>query len=248
MKLENLDPRVKLYVLLALSTASVLCRSCTMLSGILLLTVLVLLTGGVELLPALGRLRALLGLAASVFLLQCIFNRSGDALISVSGVKLISKSGFLTAGAVLLRLLILILSALIVLTGSGRDYLLALAQLRLPYELCFMVMAGLRFIPALRLETQDVLCAVQMRGTKIKGAPLRRRLETYVSIAVPVVAGALRRCEQMSVAMEARAFRSMPGRTYMRRLTLRRSDVIYLILFTAALILVILGGKLCQHL
>jgi energy-coupling factor transporter transmembrane protein EcfT len=235
VSLERVDARVKLYMLLAMSTASVAAREPGLLALLLTETAAVLLIGGVSVGRALWRIRGALGLVLSVFVLQCIFNRSGAPLITLGGFTLVTRGGVVTALCVMLRLWIILLAALIILTGESRDYLLALGQLGLPYEISFMVMAGMRFLPLLRDEAQDVLCAVQMRGTQIKGAGLRKRLRVYLSIAVPIVAGAIRRSEQMSIAMEARAFRSLPRRTVMRTRKMRRADWLWLIAFTAAL-------------
>ena len=235
MKLRDLDARVKLFMLLGVSTASVLSRDWRLLACLLALTVCTLAVGGVSLGRALWRVRGALGLMASLFILQCVFNRTGEPLLCAGGFVIVRRGGVTTALAVLLRLLIMLLAALIVLTGERRDYLLALRQLGLPYEVCFMVMAGLHFLPTLREEAQDVLCAVQMRGVRVQGAPLRQRLGVYLRVALPIVAGAIRRSEQLSVAMEARAFRSMPGRSCMRRLRMRTRDRLWLAAFFAAL-------------
>lgn len=244
MKLESLDPRVKLAMLASLSTASVLSSDLRLLAALLALCLCVLLLGGVSLVRALSRLRAALRLTAAVFVLQCIFNRSGEPLLSPCGVTLLTRGGIAAATAVMLRLMIILLSAVIVMTGQRRDYLLALVQLRLPYEIAFMVMAGLRFLPLLREEASDVMYAVQMRGTKIDGAPLRQRLSVYLRIAMPVVAGAIHRSEKLSAAMEARAFRAFPTRNSMRLLRMTRGDRIYLAVFLVILILIVLGVKI----
>lgn len=248
MKLETLDPRVKLAMLLALSTASVASMNLALLALLLAFTALILLLGGVHLGRALWRVRGALGMLAMLFLLQCIFNRSGEPLLRLGAFTLVTTGGVSAAAAVALRLLIVLLSALIILTGQRRDYLLALLQLGLPYEICFMVLAGLHFLPLLREESRDVMYAVQMRGTRVQGTSLKNRLGVYLRVAVPIVAGAIRRSEQMSVAMETRAFRSRPKRTSMRRLRMRRSDWAMLAGFCAALAAIILGVKLCPFL
>ena len=119
------------------------------------------------------------------------------------------------------------------LTGEARDYLIAMTQCHLPYELAFMVMVALRFIPILREEAQDVLCAVQMRGVRLNKAPLRQKITTYTSIMIPIVSGSIHKAEQTSIAMEARAFRAFTDRTSMRRLQMSKADWIYLAAFTA---------------
>lgn len=244
LRLEKLDARLKLFMLLALSTAAVCSRSWRVLAPLLALTLAIVLLGGVRPREALGKARGALGLIASLFVLQCIFNRSGEPLLKLAGLTLVTRGGLFTALYVALRLLIVLLSALIVLTGQRRDYLLALTQLKVPYEIAFMVTAALHFLPLLREQAQDVLNAAQMRGARIKKAPITKRLRLYLALAAPIVAGAVRKSEQTAVAMEARAFRAFPRRTSMRRLRMKKSDWAYLAAFIILLAAVMVLGRM----
>jgi energy-coupling factor transport system permease protein len=175
-----------------------------------------------------------------LFFIQCIFSQSGEPMLTVAGLTIVTDAGFMIALLVCLRLLIIVESALIVLEGEPRDYLLALTQWKIPYEIAFMALAALRFLPMLREEAQDVLCAAQMRGLRIKKTSLKNQAGAYISIMLPVIAGAIQRAEQMSIAMEARAFRAYPRRTSMRRLQFRTTDWVYAALFCLALATVLL--------
>jgi len=240
VSLERLDPRVKLLLLIGLSTSALVLRLPLALLVLLCITMLILLAGGVKPVVIWVKLRGLFGLIVSLFLLQCIFNRNGEPFLVVRGLTIITDIGFETAVFVCLRLLIVILGALVVALGEARDYLLALTQCKIPYEIAFMVLVALRFLPMLREEALDVLCAAQMRGMRLKKAGLRRRAAAYISILVPVVAGAIRRSEQLSIAMEARGFRAFPCRTSLRRLSMRPADWIYTAFFFTALVAIIL--------
>jgi energy-coupling factor transport system permease protein len=242
--LKALDSRVKLFMLLSLSSVSVISRSVVLLASIFLLTLVLLLLGGVSFGGIFTKTKGALGLICLLFMLQCAFHRQGSSLLTLHGYKIITDLGFHTAVIVTLRLFIILLSALIVLTSEARDYLVAMTQCRLPYELAFMVMIALRFIPMLREEAQDVLCAVQMRGIRLKKAPLRRKISTYTSVMLPIVSGAIHRAEQTSIAMEARAFRAFPKRTSMRRLKMAKADWIYLAVFTILLILCVVLSEM----
>jgi len=242
LRLENLDARVKLFMLLALSTSAVFFRSPKVLLPIFLFTLALVLAGGVSARDAFMRVRGALRLIASLFILQCLFNRSGAPLLRAFGATLITRGGIAAAAYVALRLLIVLLSALIVLTGQRRDYLLALTQLKAPYEIAFMVMAALHFLPLLREQARDVMNAAQMRGARIKKAPIVKRLRLYVTLSAPIVAGAVRKSEQTAVAMEARAFRAYPRRTSMRRLIMKKSDWAVFAAFAVLLAAVIAGG------
>lgn len=241
MTLEKADPRVKLALLLMISTVCVATRRIALLMAVLLFTLALLLLLKADLRGALARVKPAIKLILSVFLLQCVFNRAGDPLIAVLGVTLVTAEGARMAAVVTLRLLCVLLSAVIVMSGQPRDYLLALTQCRVPYEIAFMVQAGLRFLPSLREEAQDVMAAVQMRGVNIKKLPLSGKLKVYLRVMVPIVARTIRRSEQMSVAMEARAFRALNSRSNMRRLTMKKTDWALMILSTALLALLIVG-------
>lgn len=224
MRLDAVDPRVKLFILAALSTCAVTFRQPEKLFGMAAACFLILILGGVPWRKVKRQLKAVGAMVVPLFLMQCVFNRAGEGAIFIAGVPIVTwgglRAGFNLAG----RMLVILLSALILLTGRPRDYLLALLQWRMPYELAFMVMAAMRFLPLLREEAQNIFAAVQMRGARVKGAKLSEKLKIYLSILLPVTAGALRRAEQMSVAMEARGFRSRPERTRMRALVMNRKD------------------------
>ena len=246
MNLARLDPRIKLFLLVGLSTSAIVTRMLTPLLSLLALALILLLAGGIRPSIMWVRLRGLFGLIVMLFLLQCLFNRRGSALLATSGITLITDLGFQTALFICLRLLIVILSALIVTTGEPRDYLLAFTYLKVPYEISFMVLTSLRFLPMLREEARDVLCAAQMRGLRVKKAGLRHQAGAYISILLPVVAGAIHRSEQLSIAMEARGFRAYPRRTSMRQLRMRFTDWAYLLLFCAVIVTIFIINKQMQ--
>ncbi len=239
--LESRDARVKMALMLLFSTFSVLSRSPRQLFCLLALILLLLLCGGVKLHEMLRRIRIALRLLLSLVVLQLLFNRGGEAVVRVGPVTLLTQGGVYTAAVTALRLTAVLLSAVLVMTGDTRDYLLGLTQWRVPYEIAFMLMVGLRFLPSLREEAQDVMYAVQMRGVDMKNLSLRRRMRMYMRMIVPIVARTVQRSEQMAIAMEARAFRAMGKRTSMRRLTMKGMDWLVLGASMAVMITIALG-------
>ena len=246
MALARFDARVKLMLMACVSTLAVVWRDPFWLAGLLCATCAILVWGGVGLLEAVVRARSVLQVIAVLFAVQCLFLRGGTHLLSIDGFTLVTAAGLRAAVSVTLRLLILVFSALILLTGDTRDYLLALVQCKVPYEIAFMVMTALHFLPILREEAQDVYYAVQMRGTDLSKAGPIAKLRVYRRIALPIVAGAIKRAETTAVAMEARAFRAFPERTYLRRLELTRRDraclIVVPLLAAASLVISLLVG------
>jgi len=229
-------------MLLGFSTAALILRSPAALSALLLIAVLVLLAGGVGAGVIWGKLRGLFGLIAMLFILQCLFNRNGAPALVLWGLTVVTANGLTAAALICLRLLVIVLGALMVFVGNARDYLLALTSLKVPYEIAFMVLAALRFLPILREEARDVLNAAQMRGLKLKKTGLKNQAGAYISLVLPVVAGAVRRAERLSIAMEARGFRALPRRTSMRSLRMRPADWVFTAAFCAVIAALLVLG------
>ena len=240
MKPVSFDARIKIFLLFGLTTSALVARSPYVLAALLGIAAVALLATGVA--PGLvwAKLRGLFGLVLAIFLLQCLFNRGGEPLLVLSGITVVTDAGFRAAVLVGLRLLVIMIGAMVMLSGESRDYLLALTQWRVPYEIAFMALIAMRFIPMLREEAQSVLCAAQMRGMRLKKTGPAHRARVYISVALPVAAGAVRRAEQLSIAMEARGFRAFPQRTSMRRLRMRAPDWVCAAVFCAALAAVFL--------
>ncbi len=230
-KLKDLDPRAKMMMLLCLSTTALLLTNLLLLFLLLVFTLFILGAGGVSFDEIRKQTKSAVNFVVFLFLLQCVFNRKGEALVSVYGFTLFTDKGVLTAAMLSLRLLIFLLSALILLTGEPRDYLLAMVQCRIPYEIAFMVMVGIHFFPILKEEGYNVYYSAQLRGTEIQKANLKDRLSAYGKLCLPILVAALERAKAMSIAMESKCFRAFPRRTYMRKLKLKTIDKLYLALF-----------------
>jgi energy-coupling factor transport system permease protein len=172
------------------------------------------------------------GLAAA------ITGGSDTPLIHIGGLSLLHTSGVLLASVLALRLLIVVVSAQIVLEGEVRDYMLAFTQMKLPYELAFMVVMGLHFLPILREEALNAYHCMQLRGVDFKKSSPAAKTKAYAGLCLPMLVGTLRRADEMSVAMELRGLRAMPGRTYMRRLTMNSVDIAATLIWPAALVAV----------
>jgi energy-coupling factor transport system permease protein len=240
LALASLDPRTKIMMLVCLSTMAMLTDNIIFLCSILGFTCLILFFGGVKVATALGQAKTILTVIVSLFIIQSIFTRKGDPLLVLGGFTLITIGGVLLACVLGLRLFILVFSALIMLTSEARDYLLALAQLKIPYEIVFMVMAAIHFIPILREEALNIFYAVQLRGTELKKTTLRQKAKLYLRICLPILVSALNRTKTMAMAMEARGFCAYPQRTYMRKLVLKgRDKAIIVFLPIVSLILII---------
>lgn len=210
--MRDLDPRTKMVMIICISMAAMITDELLWICVLLISVLILMLLMGVTVRQQIKQLSAAVGMTVFLFLLQALF-------------------GNVYMGAVLaVRLLIIVMSAMILMTGHMRDYLLALIQCKMPYELAYMVMLAFHFFPILKEEAQDVYYSMQLRGTELQKTGLRKKLGAFRKMCVPVLVGALERARDTSTAMELRGFRSYNRRTYMRKLKLRKRDIVLMIL------------------
>jgi energy-coupling factor transport system permease protein len=131
-----------------------------------------------------------------------------------------------------------------IIQGQTRDYLLAFAQMKMPYDLVFTIMAGIRFLPMLREEALNVFYSVQLRGSELKKISMPQKLNLYGKICLPILINTINRCKDISMAVEAKGFRAHNARTYARRLQLRRMDVFVMILYPIVTIAIYLSSMI----
>jgi energy-coupling factor transport system permease protein len=102
------------------------------------------------------------------------------------------------------------------LTHGIESVLRPLRPLRVPaHELALVVTIAIRFVPTLALEAERLMKAQASRGGRIGGNRWQfiERTRQMLPILVPLFTFALRRGEELIVAMEARAYTGGAGRT-----------------------------------
>lgn len=220
------DVRAKLAVVLCFSTIGVFIQHIYVLGLILVMSVLVALLFGADLIKSFKATRRLWYLFFAIVVLQSIFLREGEVILSIRNFTLLNTGGILKGTEFLLRVSIIVFSATIIATSNYREVVQGMVQLKIPYEIAFMVSVAVRFLPLLRNELKDTLTAIQLRGVEIDRIPLKKRLRVYSYIFMPVISGAVRKAQTLSMAMETRAFRAYPGRTSFLVLRLTAGDYI----------------------
>ncbi len=229
--LHRLDPRTKVICVLAAAVSILVFTNWPGFALVALFTLTALL---VSRLPAgiiLGSLRSLWLLLAITFLLQA-FLTPGTLLAALGPLK-ISREGVFAAGEIVLRLTLLILIAFlptlttppIRLTAGLEGILSPLQRLGVPaHELAMMMTLALRFIPTLLQEAEIVISAQRSRGAAFTGGSPAGWARSLLPLFVPLFAGALRRADDLAVAMESRCYRGGANRTRMNALRFAVAD------------------------
>ncbi len=177
--------------------------------------------------------RRLWQIALIATFLQSVFSPSGQVLLNIKDFPLLTVGGLEKGALVLLRLSVLIISGVLFTTYPTRTLIQGLIQIRLPYEIAYMVLVGLRFVPMLGEELRDAMTAMQLRGIVVEKLRFGKRIQLYTYLLLPAVAGTIFRARELSMSMDMRGFRALPYRTSYQTLTLRRRDRVALVLIAA---------------
>ncbi len=256
---HRLDPRAKLVMFTLLVAAVTFANSYT--ASVVLLAVLlgVVRLSRTPLRYALQGLRPALPWIAVFALLQLLFYRNpyGPGFCNTIwrwGFIDITSCSIRQIGLMILRLLeFMILISLLTLTTRttelthGLERLLSpLKRLRFPaHELALVFAIALRFAPTLAGELERIMKAQASRGADF-GEQGRlgfiRRTRNMLPLLVPLFLSALRRAEDLTLAMEARGYTGGRGRTSFIQLKALPSDYLALALVFIFCAIILLGG------
>lgn len=156
---------------------------------------------------------------------------------TLTGGIFVYKEGFVYGAVQALRFSSMVsLGLLLCWTTDPRDFLLGFLKWKIPYELAFMTITALRFLPLLAQETQTVLTAQRLRGFRaVKGGGIKKTIQTSLHLFLPILANCVRRAGNLAVAAESRAFRAQEERSYFRKLKYNWLDKFILLGLTIGL-------------
>lgn len=98
------------------------------------------------------------------------------------------------------------------------------------HEVAMMMAIALRFIPILTEELDKIMKAQAARGADFNRGTLKEKVHGLIPIMVPLFIAAIRRSNDLAMAMEARCYHGGEGRTRMKPLIYEKRDYIsYLI-------------------
>lgn len=219
---HRLDPRTKLVWL---ATVLVLCfvtNQTLILAGIAVIVLALSRAAKLDLRSFLPISKMVIYLGILLVLVQSIFQSSGQALFQLGPVNFYS-GGFALGVHTTLRLYCMILLFLQFLMWTHpSDLSLALVKAKVPYRYAMLLGLALRFLPVMEEELRGILEAQQARGLDLSN-PIRKTL-AMAPIATPFCLRALRRANEVALAMELRGYGYRPERTFLRAIGYGRAD------------------------
>lgn len=150
-------------------------------------------------------------------------------------------------------ILLVLLASILTLTtkplelASGLEKLLApLSKIHVPVEqFSLMIVIAIRFIPTILQELERIILAQKARGHDISNLPFVKRMLAYIPILVPLLFTTVQRAEQLTYAIDARAYGKGKGRTAYKVLQFEQVDYIVgmvAVLFVITVLVIKIGG------
>lgn len=244
--LHRLDPRTKIFGMLAIMVALFLVNNWVGLLYAAVVVFAVLLLSKVPLKFYIKGVRPLLFILIFTALIQ-LFLTPGT-VIWQWGILHITAEGVRLAVFLCVRLVLLVMTTSvltltttpIVLTDAVENLLSPFKRIGVPaHELAMMMTIALRFIPLLADETEKIMAAQKARGAAFDEGGLMDRARALLPILVPLFLSAINRANELAMAMEARCYHGGEGRTRLHELHYENSDrlagiVLLVILVVAA--------------
>ena len=229
--IHRLDPRVKLLGTAFFLVMVFLIRD---IPGFVLVTAFMcgtIILSHVPVRYMLRGLRAILTILILTFFFT-LFLTPGQTIFAIGPAKA-TQEGMQTGIYMLMRLSYLIIGSSVMtltttpneLTDGIEEGLGFLKKVHIPvHEIALMMSIALRFIPILMEELDRIMKAQKARGADFESGSLVRRVKSLVPIIVPLFVSAVRRADDLAMAMEARCYHGGEGRTRMKPLKMRGRD------------------------
>lgn len=246
------DARAKFIIMILYIVTVIFASSFMQMAVIALLLLIVILMSRIPPLKVLSALKAIIVLAIATFIFTVLLNKGegaeNESLYLEFGPFCICGTGLLTGAFIICRIVLLIVGpTMVTLTTTPVDmadaieFLLApLKLIKVPVHAFGMIMSiALRMIPTLFEETQRVMNAQKARGACFDHGNVFKRIGALVPVLIPLFISALKRSADLSDAMESRCYNGGKGKTRMKVLKFRVSDILSM-LFSALLLFFIL--------
>jgi energy-coupling factor transport system permease protein len=228
---HRLDPRTKLFLLLASFVAAVLFREPAPLAVLLVILLAYAVAG--RALPNLRRIWMLLATIALVTVASWSVFFGGEQPI----VWHVTREGLRYGVAAALKIDGMIVSGLVFLSATRtEEMVLGLIRLRVPFQAAFAFSLAIRMVPTIVGTAVTVTEAQRSRGLDLTRGGLLRRLRSHIPLLVPIFLHTLRNTDQLAKALESRGFGAPRVRTSLLVIGFHARDAVALTLGAAVLV------------
>lgn len=245
--IHKIDPRIKLCLSFALMILVFFLRSPLALGMYGLFTFTLVLLAKMNLKRVFNSIKPILFILSFAFIIN-IFTVPGESIWSW-GFLSISREGLYSGILVSVRLILLTIQTNVLISYTTSSLLLAdaiesllspLKKINVPVQdFALMISIALRFVPTLAEEAEKIMKAQSARGANYDTGKFKDKVKGMITILVPLFVNAVKRSEELAIALEARAYGISPIRTKYKPLKLAWNDLIFSISSVVVITLII---------
>ena len=248
---HRLDPRMKIILTILFVVMIFICKSFISLALVLGVILISVAASKVPFKMFAKSLKPIVPIVLFTAVINIFYITGGRELVSWGVIK-ITEKGLYTAVFMAIRIIFLIISSSLLtyttvptqLTDAIERLLSPLKIFHIPvHTLAMMMTLALRFIPTLIEEVERITNAQRARGADFESGSFTDKIKALIPILIPLFISAFRRAYELSFAMSCRCYTGGEGRTRMKQMKLRFSDVAALIFFAAGVVAVVLANK-----
>ncbi len=245
---HNMDPRFKIILTIAFVIMLFVAPNFGALAISFLFIILLYAAAKIPVKVIIKSLKPIVPIILFTSVLNLFFMPGDDAPLISFWVINIYRTGVEFSIMIAVRIILLIAGTSILtyttspiaLTDAIERLLMPFAKLKLPvHELAMIMTIALRFIPLLIEETEKIMNAQKARGAGLDFGSLKQRVTALVPVLIPLFISAFRRADELAMAMECRCYHGGEGRTRMRMLHIKYSDILYT--FVCVIIFTLIG-------
>jgi len=232
---HRLDPRIKIFIAIVLMMLTIFTTSLGFYIPLIILIFGFLLLSKISIGKMVENLKPLFVLILITALYHILFSsRESSVLFSILGFN-ITEGGVLMALVYSLRLLVFVgLAFFLSLTTMPSDFAITLVNWLKPLkrfnvpvnDIGLIVFIAMRFIPVLADEFDTIRKAQIVRGVDFGGSLVNRGRKMLL-LFIPVLRAAIRRADDLAIAIESRGYVSGAERSSYRQFRYQLSDWIF---------------------
>lgn len=233
--IHRADPRLKIVLLIAIIVFIFISGNFVSLLASALFVLTVAVVSGVPFKMYLKNMKAILPILIFTALINMFYGEGGTEIFHIWKLSL-TTGGLYRAFFMALRILLLIVvSSALTYTTTPNDLTDAIERLLSPlkfiglksavHTLAMMMTIALRFIPTLVEEAEKIMNAQKARGADLENGNLKERVKALIPILIPLLISSVRRAYELAEAMECRCYNGGEGKTRMKQLRLKITDL-----------------------
>ncbi len=250
--IHRMDPRAKVILSVLFIVCTFLCRNAVSFFLMTAAALCLVLLSRIPVHLVLRSIRPLILILIFTSLIN-VFMTKGEMLLTPSwNIPLpwgktwsirIYAEGLWNAAFMILRIFILLIGTSIFLsftttpiamTDALEQLFSPLKKIKIPvHDIAMMTTIALRFIPTLLEETEKIMNAQKARGADFISGGLIKRAKALLPVLIPLLISAFNRAYELATAMECRCYNGGEGRTRLKVLQLRFSDVLAILFLIA---------------